>query len=136
MSKGKKISDLLIPKSEIEQMQEMAEETRHWGDEWKDMVNKKMATEQPITIKTHLSLKNIKDIILMEETYYHYLHSDMESLCRNIELYGDFEFFRDLVVYLAYGYRVKRYRKQAYNEIVNIYLNLYTPNAKEIEEVI
>jgi hypothetical protein len=136
MTKGKKISDLIVPKSELQKMNELAEDTRHWGDEWKDMVNKKMATAQSVTIKSPLSLKNIKDPILMEETYYHYLHSDMDSLCRNIELYGDFIFFHDLIIYLAYGYRVKRYRKQAYEEIVNIYLNQYTPNGTEIEKVI
>lgn len=136
MSKGKKISDLIVPKSEMQIMSELAEDTRHWGDEWKDMVNKKMATAQSVTIKSPLSLKNIKDPILMEETYYHYLHSDMDSLCRNIDLYGDFQFFHDLTIYLAYGYRVKRYRKQAYEEIVNIYLNQYTPNGEEIEKVI
>jgi hypothetical protein len=136
MSKGKKISDLIVPKSEMQIMSELAEDTRHWGDEWKERAKAKLAPSQSVTIKSPLSLKNIKDPILMEETYYHYLHSDMDSLCRNIELYGDFIFFHDLIIYLAYGYRVKRYRKQAYEEIVNIYLNQYTPNGTEIEKVI
>ena len=136
MSKGKKISDLIVPKSELQIMNELAKDTRHWGDGWKERAKAKLAPSQSVTIKTPLSLKNIRDMALMEETYYHYLHSDWENLCRNIDLYGDFIFFHDLIIYLAYGYRVKRYRKQAYEEIVNIYLNQYTPNGTEIEKVI
>lgn len=136
MTKGKKISDLIVPKSELQKMNELAYEARHSGDEWKDKTLARFATEQPINIKSHLSLKNIKDIALMEETYYHYLHGDMSNLCQNIEHYGNFIFFHDLTIYLAYGYRVKRSRKQAYTEIVDIYLTQYTPNAEEIEKVI
>ena len=136
MTKGKKISDLIVPKSELQRMNELAEEARHSGDEWKEKTLEKLAKDKPITINNPMQLRNIKDIVLMEETYYHYLHADMSNLCRNIELYGDFQFFHDLVIYLAYGYRVKRSRKQAYNEIVEIYLNQYTPNAEEIEKVI
>ena len=136
MTRGKKISDLIVPKSELQIMNEIAADTRHWGDGWKERAKAKLAPSQSITIKSHLSLKNIKDPILMEETYNHFLHSDLDSMCRNIELYGDFIFFHDLVIYLAYGYRVKRYRKFAYNEIVDIYLNQYTPNGEEIKEVI
>ena len=117
-------------------MNELAEEARHSGNEWKAKTLEKLAKDKPITINNPMQLRNIKDIVLMEETYYHYLHGDMDNLCRNIELYGDFQFFHDLVIYLAYGYRVKRSRKQAYNEIVEIYFNQYTPNAEEIEKVI
>ena len=136
MTKGKKISDLIVPKSEIQRMRELAEETTHWGDEWRDRTKAKLLTEQNVTVKNPLKLKDIKDMALMEETYYHYLHADMDNLCRNIDLYGDFIFFHDLIIYLAYGYRVKRYRKFAYNEIVDTYINQYTPNAEEIKEVI
>ena len=136
MSKGKKISDLIVPKSELQIMNELAYDARHSGDEWRDRTMAKLLTEPSVTGKNPLKLKDIKDMALMEETYYHYLHADMDNLCRNIDLYGDFIFFHDLIIYLAYGYRVKRYRKQAYNEIVNIYLNQYTPNGTEIEKVI
>ena len=135
MTKGKKISDLIVPKSESQRMNELAYEVRQ-PDNWADKVRANIAASPPVTIKSPLSLKNIKDPILMEETYYHYLHSDMNNLCRNIDLYGDFIFFHDLIIYLVYGYRVKRFRKQAYNEIVDIYLNQYTPNGTEIEKVI
>jgi hypothetical protein len=125
MTKGKKISDLIAPKKP------------EWGGKWTETMKANLAKGQGVTINNY-GLRNIKNLEKLTVIFQSYIDREINWLVKGIEEYDTdyFTFFKDLGIYLQYGYRKEKYRIQAYNDIVEIYLNQYTPNAEEIKEII
>ncbi len=77
-------------------------------------------------LKTHtpakaITLNSIKDYAKFEDIYENYLTKRWFTMCNQIREYGEFEFFRDILVFCRHRYKSEQYRHDIYWHLYELY---------------
>jgi hypothetical protein len=68
-----------------------------------------------------LELKSIKDSKLLIEAYAYYLTGKFFLMAKTINKYGEFDFFKDLFVYLKHHYQSEAYKDSIFENVMDQY---------------
>jgi hypothetical protein len=72
---------------------------------------------------TPLTLSSIDDFDKIHAIYLSYLQGHFITVCNGIYNYGDFQFFKDILIYLSERYKSDHYQSTTYNYLVYLYFD-------------
>jgi hypothetical protein len=72
-------------------------------------------------LSEELDLHGLKDSKALFDIYKEYLQGHFFLMSKGIKKYGEFEFFRDLFVYLKHYYHSDEYKACVYTDIMELY---------------
>jgi len=124
MTRGRRISDLIgQPKEEL---REIAKRAKELGEEmdnaWRDRVASRVQLEKPKN-GVRYEIDDIYDHPAIESIYCYYLLQNYREVFLGIKLYGDFEFFRDMAIYLRHRYNNETLKQKTYEFFIDLYYN-------------
>jgi len=123
MKQPRRISDLINgqPKAEL---QEIAKKAKELGEDvdrqWTRRVSDKVKQDKPKN-GLRYEVDDIIDYHALEHIFAHYLLKNYSEVIVGIHQYGEFEFFKDLAIYLKYRYTNKMLMIKTYEFFVDLY---------------
>jgi hypothetical protein len=72
---------------------------------------------------TPLTLSSIADFDKLHSIYLSYLQGHFITVCNGINSYGEFNFFKDILIYLSERYKSDHYKSTTYNYLVYLYFD-------------
>ena len=123
MKQPRRISDLINgqPKSEL---QEIARKAKELGEDvdkqWTRRVSDRVKQGKPKN-GLRYEIDDIIDYHTLEHIFSHYLLKNYSEVVIGIHQYGEFEFFKDLAIYLKYRYTNKMLMIKTYEFFIDLY---------------
>jgi len=123
MKQPRRISDLINgqPKAEL---QEIAKKAKELGEDvdrqWTRRVSDKVKQDKPKN-GLRYEVDDIIDYYVLEHIFAHYPLKNYSEIIVGIHQYGEFEFFKDLAIYLKYRYTNKMLMIKTYEFFIDLY---------------